>query len=65
VFKTKRNTVNVVAEKMPGLINPRDPLHMNNVSRQVFKKHGCSKEQQKQYMKFINDKSKNDPTLRK
>ena len=33
VFKNKRNTVNLVTEVMPGLINQKDPLHMNSISR--------------------------------
>ena len=69
IFTSKRNTVQPKAgTKMQvmdrSIINANDPFRMNTYARQHMKKAGCQKEQQKQYMNYVNEATKTNQALR-
>ena len=46
------------------LINANDPFRMGTYAKAHMKKAGCSKEQQKQYVSYVNETTKTNNALR-
>ena len=69
IFSQKRNTQQpfdktTITEVKRGLINQNEPTKMPAYTRKALKGQGCHKEQNKQYVSYVNEATKNNNALR-
>ena len=67
VFTNKRHTVQPISHVRDfnrSLANQSDPLKMSQMTKKAMGKSGCHKEQQKQYVNYVNEATKNNIALR-